>query len=637
MTTYTVGLVGNPNCGKTTIFNALTGSRYKVANYPGVTVEKRCGCLKADGDIEIVDLPGIYSLSSASLDEKIATQFLAGDLKDSPRANALVVVVDASNLERNLFLVSQLIDRELPMLIALNMTDVAEKRGCHIFTERLSRELDCPVIPLVAKSGTGICDLATGISNILANSKRSAKAYAWKSNSESNRTEKSERTEELTSEEAALRYKWIAQVISSATKNTDTKKSSLGSKLDWIVSHRVFGTGIFALLMLVLFQAIFSWSQYPMDWIDSGLAATSGFFASLLPDGQIKSLVIDGVLAGVGSVVIFIPQIAILFFLLGLLEDSGYLVRAAFLMDGFMRRIGLQGRSFIPLLSSFACAIPGILSTRTIPSWADRLTTILVAPLMSCSARLPVYIVLIGAFIPNVAVLGLFSLPAIVLFSLYILGIIGAALVALILKRTVLKREVAFLVMELPPLRAPSLKLVLREVWDRVKLFLKSAGTIILACSIFLWFLASYPRNTDSSPPLLKDSYAGAIGSTIEPVIKPLGFNWEIGIGLLASFAAREVFVSSLATIYSVADDGDQSFSLTKKLKDKYATGEFTLPTALSLLVFYVFACQCISTLAVARRETGSFGWVAFMLAYMTSLAFVASFVTYRLARYWIG
>lgn len=668
-------LAGNPNCGKTTLFNALTGLRYKVANYPGVTVEKKEGRLPLSDEFKavITDLPGIYSLSHNSLDEAIATRALLGDIEDESPPDLIVSVVDATNLERNLYLTSQLLDMGIPMILVLNMSDLAETQGVRIRKELLSRALGIPVLSLTASKGDGVAELKAEMLRLLRTKEASPKAFGWlgaespyrvaattigsearafarpgtqalflgtsllsdasvPSNEILRKAVLSARTELLASGidcisfEVTQRYMWINAIVKGCCAFESPQGGRLTAKVDALITHRLWGTVIFLGLMAFIFQSIFLWASLPMEFIDWAVASAGTFVGSFLAPGLLRSLLVDGIISGVGSVLVFIPQIAILFFFLGLLEDSGYLSRAAFLMDRVMRQFGLQGRSFIPLLSSFACAIPGILSTRTIPSFTDRLATILIAPLMSCSARLPVYTLLIAAFIPNQLVFGFFSLQGLVLLGMYVLGIVGAAAVAWILKMTILRGEPAVFVMEMPPFRLPSLRIAAREVIDRVLLFLKSAGTIILACSVLLWFLASYPQGE------VRHTYAGRIGTAMEPVIKPLGFNWEIGVGLLASFAAREVFISSLATVYNLQDNDSASESLTHVLKAKKANGSFTLATALSLMVFYVFACQCMSTLAVCRRETGSWGWTAFMFGYMTSLAYAASFLTYRLA-----
>ena len=668
---FRVALAGNPNCGKTSLFNILSGSNYKVANYPGVTVEKKTAKLSLKGlsePVELFDLPGIYSLSSTSIDEQIATRALI--TKPEERPHLIVCVIDAANLERNLFLVTQLIDLGIPMIIALNMIDLAAKNGITVYEQLLSQLLDLPVIPIVAKKGIGLEALKESISVSLQTPKVSKKAFVWCKDQSvletaqnlshqdgaskgfmllceavhakekkliedvaSARISLEKRGVDSLAYEATNRYAFCADVAKKTSIRRTSSSVTFAKKLDQVLTHKIWGSLIFIGLMAFIFQAIFTWSKYPTEFIEFGMHSLATFVATILPDGQFKSLVIDGIIAGVGSVLVFVPQIAMLFFFLGLLEDSGYLSRAAFLMDGIMRKVGLQGRSFIPLLSSFACAIPGIMAARTIPSWADRLATILVAPLMSCSARLPIYTVMIAAFIPETKIFGIFSLQGFTLLGLYLLGIIGAAFISYILKKTILKREPAFFIMELPSIRRPSTRLVFREVWDRVKVFCQSAGSVILACTVLLWFLSSYPRNMDGAAPHLEQSYAGQLGGFIEPSIRPLGFNWEMGIGIIASFAAREVFVSALATIYNVAEsdnDGNTKTLLTT-FKEKYASGEITLASALSLMVFYVFACQCMSTLAIVRKETGSIKWVIFLFSYSLFLAYSASFITFKL------
>lgn len=683
---YIVALAGNPNSGKTTLFNSLTGLKYKVANYPGVTVEKKQGKLELADDIQVVlmDLPGTYSLSSLSIDERIATDILLNQSPSDPAPNAVIVVIDSTNLERNLYLVTQLIDCGLPLLLALNMIDLAEKRSIVIHRELLSRALDVPVVTVAASKGRGIEELRLELEKLLRNPKTSSRQFAWlprecpyRSSAEKIGGEIARENhflprrsglflgsgllseslsvadQHVTSQlhiarealnkqgidshtfEATARYQWIHSVLQRA--KVEHPEGSGHSRLDLITTHRVWGSCIFVLLMAFIFQSIFLWAALPMDLLSRAFEWLGQRVGALLPSGQLQSLVVDGIIAGVGSVLVFVPQIAVLFFFLGLLEDSGYLARAAFLMDKLLRKFGLQGRSFIPLLSSFACAIPGILSTRTIPSWADRMATIMVAPLMSCSARIPVYTLLIAACVPRKFIGGFLSLQGLTLCALYFLGISGACLVARTLKSTMLKGKPALFVMEMPPFRLPSLRVVLRETWDSVWAFLRNASTIILSCSIVLWFLASYPRLPDDFPgSRVQASYAGRIGTFIEPAIRPLGFNWEIGVSILSSFAAREVFVSSLATVYNLNDDGD-SRSLVTVLEQKKQRGEFTLATALSLLAFYVFACQCISTLAVSRRETGSWKWTVIMFSYMTALAYCASFIVYQGGRLLFG
>jgi ferrous iron transport protein B len=674
---FTIALAGNPNCGKTTIFNGLTGLHYKVANYPGVTVEKKVGPITVAGHpkARLLDLPGIYSLSGNSLDEQIATAALLGQLKNERLPDLIVAVLDASNLERNLYLTTQLIDLGIPLIVALNMVDVATERGISIRTEILARHLGVPVIGLSASKGVGLEQLRAEIDQRAgARAIESGTRFAWLPSeapfahaaralgeaerrvhptpiddlvvgtallSESTtggdetvraavitaRAELAAAGLDALSFEATARYQWINSVVKKSCTVESSDQLRWSERIDALVTHKIWGSFIFIAVMTLIFQAIFLWASVPMDLIDATFATFGTFVKGILPDGKLESLIVDGIIAGVGAVVIFVPQIALLFFFLGILEETGYLCRAAFLMDRIMRKVGLQGRSFIPLLSSFACAIPGIMSARSIPSFADRLTTILIAPLMSCSARLPVYALLIAAFVPNTLYSGIISLQGLVLLGMYLLGIIGAAVVAWLLKTTLLRGTPALFVMEMPPLRLPGKKVVLRDVLDRIALFLKSAGTMILACSIVLWFLAAYPSDR------VEESYAGRIGHAIEPAIRPLGFNWEIGVGLLASFAAREVFVTSLATVYNLeSSDDDVSTPLIAALEARRDAGTFTLASALALMVFYVFACQCMSTLAVCRRETNTWRWPVFMFVYMTALAYGAAFITYRIA-----
>lgn len=680
--TPVVALVGNPNSGKTTLFNALTGLRYKVGNYPGVTVERKSGQLRLDDAIavKVFDLPGTYGLSGSSDDERIATSAVLGRLSGEPVPDLVIAVVDASNLERNLYLVSQLIDCGLPLVLALNMADIAAERGILIHKELLSRALDVPVVSIVAKDGRGLDELKRVVLTALRDLRPSRRRLAWaafaphfsaavESLGEAARTAghhadarfdglvgcalltdviaipgTADRTRRAVEDlrrdgldpmsyEATSRYQWLNEIVRKSSAVDPSRRSKRGKLLDKVILHRFWGVVVFALVMATVFQSIFLWAQGPMEAIEGAMGWISELVASVLPEGMLRSLIVDGVIAGVGNVLVFVPQIAILFLFLGALEDSGYLARAAYVMDRVMRPFGLQGRSFIPLLSSFACAIPGIMATRTIPSRGDRLVTIMVAPLMSCSARLPVYAVLIAAFIPATMVGGFFSLQGVVLFGLYMLGVVAAAVVAWLLKMTVVRGQPAMFVMELPPVRLPSPRIVLREVWDRIVLFVRAAGTVILACSVILWFLASYPKPPEgSSVGAVEHSYAGRLGKVVAPVIEPLGLNWEIGVGILASFAAREVFVSSLATIYNLSDSEDSATSLVGHLRQRQAEGGFSVASALSLLVFYVFACQCMSTLAVCRRETGSWSWPLAMFAYMTLLAYAASFVTYQIA-----
>lgn len=641
-----IALIGNPNCGKTTLFNALTGSRYKVANYPGVTVEKREGTLFF-GDQScacLFDLPGTYALEGTTLDEKVVTQFLRGELTGCSKPDLIIAVVDATNLERNLYLVSELIDLGFPLILAVNMMDSAKEIGLTIYSELLARELDIPVIPLSARAGIGLAALVEAAHHQLQLGAASKKSLTWLPDQHPKSVgirqlilSDSPRSVEDITLIGSLRYAWIRTVVARCTKHPATFASSRVSNLDRCLTSKMWGLPIMCAVFWLVFQAVFLWAKLPMEWISSGVEWTSARLQTLLPPGLLTNLLTQGVVPGVGNVIVFVPQIAILFCFIGLLEDSGYLSRAAFLLDNFMRKVGLQGRAFVPLLSSFACAVPGILATRTIPSRSDRLATIMIAPLMSCSARLPVYAVLISAFIPSTTVGGFISLQGLVLLAMYALGIVGACIVAWVLKKTLLWREQSFYVMEMPPLRRPIAKVVLRGVLDSVVSFLKSASTIILACSIVLWFLATYPKPPENfQGPAVKASYAGQIGVAIEPLIKPLGFNWEIGIGILSSFPAREVFVTALSTVYNVADDDDEHKSLIKNLKERNDSGTFSTLTGITLMVFYVFACQCMSTLSVCKRETGSWAWTAGMFGYMTALAYLASLLTYRLGALWL-
>ncbi len=641
---YRLALVGNPNAGKTTLFNSLTGSYYKVANYPGVTVEKREGTITLENARRavITDLPGTYALSGMTLDEAIVTKFLHGDIEDSCKPDLIIAVVDATNIERNLFIVSELIDIGLPMVIALNMMDAAEQQGLKIYVDLLGRIIDAPVVPIVARSAKGLADLHRAIVQELAKPSPSRRAYSWiptdhpranELRSLANPCCMANLDPEVLTTIATLRYSWIRSVVSRVVVGRE-RISKQSSKLDSLVTSKVWGLPILAGIFALIFQAIFLWAQLPMELISHAVDVVAAYTAAQLPPGMLTRLLTEGIIPGVGNVLVFVPQIAILFLCIGLLEESGYLSRAAFLLDNFMRKIGLQGRAFIPLLSSFACAVPGILSTRSIPSRADRLTTIMIAPLMSCSARLPVYAVLIGTAIPHTLLWGFVSLPGLVLFSMYALGIIGACVVAMILQRCMKKKESCFFVMEIPPLRAPVLRTVYRGVYDNVLSFIKNASTIILACSIIIWFLASYPHvETDDARSRVEASYAGALGKVIEPAIRPLGFNWEIGFSIIASFPAREVFVTSLATVLNVQDGEDsEHHSLISKLQSRRDGGTFSVASALALMVFYVFACQCMSTLAVCRRETGSWLWTCGMFGYMTTLAYVSAFITYQIA-----
>jgi ferrous iron transport protein B len=610
-----VGLIGSPNSGKTTLFNALTGLRAKVGNYPGVTVERREGQARLrTGRVVVVDLPGTYSLDPVSPDEEVVSRILNGELAEAPEA--LVMVADSCSLDRSLMVLGQVLRRDIPTALVLTMADELHARGGKIDVPRLERALGIPVRSVVGHRGLGM-DAVRALLEEPA---------SW------------ERPPILAPESASERAGWVDSILASVERRRP-EPHALTAAVDRVVLHPVAGSLLFALVMVGFFQLIFAWAQPLMDAIDVGVGASAAAVRTALPPGLLTDLLADGVIAGVGSVVIFLPQILLLFTLLYLLEDIGYMARAAFVVDRLMGRLGLEGRSFVSLLSSYACAIPGIMATRTIPSPLNRLVTILVSPLMTCSARLPVYALLIGAFVPATTVWGPLGLQGLVLLGLYLLGAVSALLVAALLKHTVLRGESLPFYMELPSYRWPPLKLVASQVWESASAFLKRAGTIILAVSMLLWVLLSFPRveppqGLDASQQAsyaLEHSVAGRAGHAIEPLIAPLGFDWKIGVGLLASLAAREVIVATLAQIYAAADDGSSLRSAIRADIDPRTGREvFDPATVASLLVFFVFALQCMSTLAVMRRETGTWRWPAFAFGYLLCLAYAASFVTHR-------
>jgi ferrous iron transport protein B len=751
-----VVLTGNPNSGKTTLFNALTGLRAKVGNYAGVTVERKEGrLLSAPAEIKVLDLPGTYSLSPQSLDEQISRDVLLHRLAELPAPSLAVVVVDASNLQRNLYYATQVVELGYPALIALNMVDVAEDNGHEIDVEKLAASLGVPVMPVVASSGRGVPELRQKIISLLAGGPVPASAELPKqfyvlpvpfvkeaaiiaalltAHFRERRRQAAAEALLILSNEKALasslehypapiqqavdasrkrldaagvqwrsaaieaRYASVTAISQNAVTETLQEKETVSDKLDRVLTHKIWGTLIFITVMALMFQSIFTFAQLPMRLLQTGVGSLGGLIAHFVPPGDLHSLLVDGVVAGVGAVVVFLPQILLLFMFIGLLEDTGYMARAAFLMDRVMSRVGLHGKSFIPMLSSFACAIPGIMATRTIESPKDRLVTILVAPLMSCSARLPVYTLLIGACIPDRRICGFFRLAGLTMLAMYLLGIIVALLMAWLFKKTLLKGETPMLIMELPPYKRPLVRVVLRHVWDRSKLFLTRAGTVILGINIILWFLATYPRsaaighdadaqriaaaqpvfpdatsvdavnqhfaelskkfgqpdaptnataeravydqlnniNYEEQGANLRYSFAGRLGRAIEPAIAPLGFDWKMGIGIVASFAAREVFVSTMATVYNVGYDESDTKSteaLEKKLREQKredGTPVYTALTAVTLMVFYVFALQCVSTVAIVRRETNSWRWPIFQWVYMGVLAWVLAFITWH-------
>ncbi len=601
-----VALVGNPNAGKTSLFNALTGSRQKVGNYPGVTVERKSGRLALpDGRIaDLIDLPGTYSLTPRSPDEQVTRDAVLGHLSGEKRLDAIVAVIDATNLRNHLRFVLELRRLGLPMLVALNMVDLAERDGTSIDTERLASILGLPVIATVAVRRRGLAELGAGLAGVL---RGETPAIAASPDSDVTLLQREART--------------IANAVTLA-QGTQRRWSQ---RLDGITLHPVFGPLLLAGLLFFMFQAVFAGAEAPMAWLAGLVSSAQAALSSALAAGPLRSLLIDGVLGGVGAVIVFLPQILILFFFILCLEQSGYMVRAAFLMDRLMARVGLNGRAFIPLISSFACAVPGIMATRTIDSPKDRLTTILIAPLMTCSARLPVYAVVIGAFIPATNV-GPFGLQGLVLFGLYIAGVVGALVAAWALRRTVTKGPSPTFLMEMPKYQWPAPRDIGIGLYQRGLAFVQRAGGIILISTVVLWALATWPKPpADWNRPPLEYSAAGRIGAALEPIFRPIGFNKEIALALVPGMAAREVAVSALGTVYSLQGvDEDHAEGLIDRLR-----GTWSLPTALAFLAWFVFAPQCISTLAVTRRETGGWRWPAFMFAYLFAAAYAAAGITY--------
>ena len=647
---FTVALAGNPNAGKTTLFNFLTGLNQKIANYPGVTIERKSGLWRtANRTARLIDLPGLYSLETTSLDESIARDVLTGSLAGEPLPDAIIAVVDATNLERNLYLVTQLFEFGIPVVVALTMIDVFERQKHQVDVRRLSQLLNAPVVEVNVRSGRGRNELADAVERVAGTRQPSPVA-----------TE-----EESDNARIFARYKFISDVVQSAVKHNDRDAHRLSEKIDRVLTHRVFGLVILLAVLLLVFQTIFSWATLPMDLLEKGFGGLGDVVKTSMPPGVLTDLIVDGMIAGVGGVMIFLPQILLLFLFISLLEDTGYMARAAFLLDKLMSRVGLHGKAFLPLMSSFACAIPGIMATRTIEDRRDRFATILIAPLMSCSARLPVYTLMIGAFFTGQTIFGFLSLGAVIMLIMYLLGITAAIVVAFILKRTVLKARPAPFVMELPPYRLPNIRTIVQNMVTRAWLFVKRAGTVILAISIVLWALMYFPRSGDeriqpqsavqaeqtseaanisaerehiAESEHLQNSYAGKLGRVIEPVIRPLGFDWKIGVALIASFAAREVLVSTLSIIYNVGkDENEQSGTLISAIRNAKrpdGTQVWTPLTAVTLMVFFVLAMQCMSTVAVVRRETNSWKWTLFMVGYMTVMAYAAALITHQAGRF---
>ena len=659
----TIALAGNPNAGKTTLFNALTGLKQKVANYPGVTVERKEGVWQfGESAARLIDLPGLYSLDATSLDEQIARDVLTGKLDNLPKPDVIIAAVDATNLERNLYLVTQLFEYGIPVVVALTMVDIFEKEKHEIDTKRLSELLNAPVISVTASSGRGIEELSEQVLSAIG--KKPKIPFESNGNSETDNAK------------IFARYNFISEAVQESVKHNDLAEHNFSEKIDGVLTHKFFGLVILVAVLLLVFQTIFSWAELPMNLLESGFGALGEFAKANLPEGILADLLIDGIIAGVGGVLVFLPQILLLFLFISLLEDTGYMARAAFLLDKMMSKFGLHGKAFLPLMSSFACAIPGIMAARTIENPKDRLATIMIAPFMSCSARLPVYTLMIATFFAGQTVFGFVSLGAVLMLAMYALGIIVAIIAAFVLKKTLLKSATPPFVMELPPYRMPNFRTIFQNMFSRAGLFLKRAGTVILAISIILWALTYFPRQTDSGSTdsalsqnqiasgvqepvvanstescacetetakkaeedkqslALQNSYAGQLGHAIEPVIAPLGFDWKIGVALIASFAAREVLVSTLSIIYNVGKDADaENETLTQAIREaKRADGSavWTPLTAVTLMVFFVLAMQCMSTVAIVRRETNSWAWTLFMVGYMTVLAYIAAFLTYQ-------
>lgn len=702
-TTFKIALVGNPNTGKSTLFNLLTGLNQKIGNFPGITVDKKVGFYKfgEHRQAEVIDLPGTYSLYPKSKDESIVFQVLA-DKSNPSHPDIVVVVADATNLRRNLLLYSQVADLNIPVVLALNMTDMAKKEGINIDIDKLSSRLGVQVVAISARSKTGLTELKQAIANttaiatqekgadvkMLANAAiEEVKAMVGTDNDYyalqllhqhehiDSFTGKYEQFEEierkhhfesskLQAAETIARYRYLNTTLSGVIEDTGAaKKFVVSDRIDAVLTNRFWGFFIFLFILLFVFNAIFSWAAYPMELIEESFVWLTAFGHAHLPAGILTDLVLDGVVAGLGGIVIFIPQIAILFAFISILEDTGYMARVTFMMDKIMRKFGLSGRSVVPMIGSLACAVPSIMSARTIENWKDRIITIMVSPLISCSARLPVYTLLISLIIPDTKVLGLISLQALTLMGMYLISIFAAIIVAFVMKLIIRSKEKSYFIMELPVYRMPRWNNVLFTMYDKAKTFVFEAGKVIIAISIVLWVLASYGPSErfhaieskysqielkkdsaqistlerDKSAEKLENSYAGILGHTIEPVIRPLGFDWKIGIALITSFAAREAFVGTMATIYSV----DNSEGNTGTIRDKMRIATdantglplFTFATGFSLMLFYAFAMQCMSTVAVVFRETKSWKWPAIQLAYMTGLAYVASLIAYQLLK----
>ncbi|MES2615884.1 MAG: ferrous iron transport protein B [Bdellovibrionota bacterium] len=619
-----IALVGNPNCGKTALFNALTGSRQKVANYPGVTVEKREGLLstKEGNKLRIIDLPGTYSLRARSVDERVTREVVLGQLLGESPVDGIICVADATNLHLGLRLVLELKKTGKPVILALNMMDIAKKRGYEIDLNLLSQQIGAPVVPTVAIKKNGITNLVAAVQQEIdkfskLNTQNSI-ASTWV---------------EPNSQDVRAYHKEVERILNES-KRKQGCVSAFTQKVDKVLLHPVFGVSILLVTLFLIFQAVFTWAKIPQEALESSFEFLQTYVASVMPDGALKSLLTDGIIAGVGSVVVFLPQIITLFLFILLLEDSGYMARAAFLMDKLMGGVGLHGKAFIPLLSSFACAIPGIMSTRTIENKKDRIVTILISPLMACSARIPVYALIIAAFIPSKTIFGFVNIQGLVMFLLYAGGIVAALIIAFVLKKFIIKGHREPLLMELPTYKIPNFKNILIGLLERAKIFLKKAGTIILAMMVVIWFLSSYPKAPlNAIKPDIDYSFAGILGHWLEPLLAPVGFNWQIAVALIPGMAAREVAVAALGSVYSISGSEDA----VREGLAATLVHAWTLPTALALLAWYVFAPQCAPTLAVTKRETNSWLWPTVMFLYMFSLAYLGAFGVYHLSNYFLG
>ena len=697
-----VALVGNPNTGKSTLFNVLTGLNQKIGNFPGVTVDKKTGfCDLPDGRrAKIIDLPGTYSLYPKSRDESIVFSVLA-DKANPLRPDLVVVILDASNLKRNLLLYTQVADLKLPVIVALNMMDLATKSGITIDVNAFAQKLGVPVVPISARKVEGIDQLKSAINyankvalqedtidvevlapQLIAQISKEIEVenpyYALQlahqhetlkflSSTQSDRIEELEQefsfhSQKAQATETIARYNFINDLLYDTVKKNETaQEENISNRIDKVLTHRVFGFIIFFAILLFIFQSIFAWSAYPMELIGDFFVWVQTSLHRILPTGPLINLVVDGVLGGLSGVMVFIPQIAILFGFISILEDTGYMSRVTFMMDRLMRKVGLNGKSVVPLIGGFACAVPSIMSTRTIENWKDRMITIMVTPLVTCSARLPIYTLLIALVVPNRNIWWIFNLQGLVLTGMYLFSLVSAITVAFVMKFLLKARERGYFIMELPVYRMPRWKNVGQDMYNRAKAFVLQAGKVIVAVSVILWVLASYgpgdrfdqleqkykkPQYAQHMSPddihhavaseKLENSYAGVLGHTIEPVIKPLGFDWKIGIALITSFAAREVFVGTMATIYSVDGDAEKIESVQQKMhtaKNPNGQPVFTVAVAFSLMMFYAFAMQCASTVAVVYRETKNWRWPASQFIYMTGLAYIVSFITYHLLR----